>query len=283
MPTIAIDYTPAWEQTAGIGRYARELTAALAAQDQANAYRLFVAGASPAELPPTPAANFGWRPTRLTPRWLARLWQRARLPLPVELFTGRINLYHATDFVLPPTLPKTRKLLTVHDLSFTRVPESASPQLKAYLEAVVPRSVANADHILADSAATKRDLIELYQTPADRITVLYCGVDKRFRHIDDTAAVESVRAKYGLTGVEFVLSVGTVQPRKNYARVIEALAGLRAIGHDLHYVIAGGKGWLDDEIQPAIKNVPAWIPLYTCWASSLMRTCPRYILARECS
>ncbi len=254
MPAIAIDYTPAWEQTAGIGRYARELTAALALQDQAKTFRLFVAGTSLANLPPAPAANFTWQPTFLAPRWLARLWHRARFPLPVEVFTGRIDLFHATDFVLPPTLPTTRKLLTVHDLSFARVPETASPPLKAYLDAVVPRSVSHADHILADSEATKRDLVDLYRTPAKKVTVLYSGVDKRYRQINDTAVLESMRAKYGLSGVKYVLSVGTVQPRKNYARVIEALALLRASGQDLHYAIAGGKGWLDDEIHQAIER-----------------------------
>jgi len=252
--TIAIDYTPAWEQTAGIGRYARELTTALVSHDQANTYRLFVAGASSADLPASLAPNFIWKPTLATPRWLARLWHRARLPLPVDLFTGRIDLFHATDFVLPPTLPATRTLLTVHDLSFLRVPETASPPLKAYLDAVVPRSVSRADHILADSAATKRDLIDLYRAREAKITVLYSGVNKRYRRINDEAILEVMRAKYGLTGLEYVLSVGTVQPRKNYARVIEALAMLRAAGHDLHYAIAGGKGWLEDEIHPALDR-----------------------------
>ncbi len=254
MHKIALDYTPAWEQTGGIGRYARELTAALAALDQANAYRLFVAGASRTDLPPQLAPNMNWKPTSVSPIWLARIWHRARLPLPVELFTGPIDLFHATDFVLPPTLPATRTLLTVHDLSFVRVPEAASPPLKAYLDAVVPRSVSRADHILADSAATKRDLIELYHTPAEKVTVLYCGVDKRFTRVHDGVELEEVRAKYGLTGVDYILSVGTVQPRKNYGRVIEALAKLRANGRDLHFAIAGGKGWLEGEIHHALAK-----------------------------
>lgn len=254
MHTIAIDYTPAWEQSAGIGRYARELTAALTRRDQRNSYRLFVAGASQADLPSLPARNFNWRPTSATPRWLARLWQRARIPLPVELFTGRVDLFHATDFVLPPTLPRTRTLLTVHDLSFARAPETANPQLRAYLDAAVPRSVARADHILADSASTKRDLIDLYRSPAAKITVLYSGVEQRYKRISDKAILEAAKAKYGLRGVRYVLSVGTVQPRKNYARVIESLAKLRAKGYDLHYAIAGGKGWLDVEIKRAIDQ-----------------------------
>lgn len=254
MPTIAIDYTPAWEQSAGIGRYARELTAALASQDPANNYQLFVAGASASELPLPPAQNFDWRPTILSPRWLARIWHRARLPLPIELIAGRADLFHATDFVLPPTLPSTKTLLTVHDLSFQRVPEAASPSLKAYLDAVVPRSVLRADHILADSTATKIDLVDLYDTPESKITVLYSGVEKRYRPISDSAELEAVRAKYGLARLTYALSVGTVQPRKNYIRVIEALAQLRSQGCDLRYAIAGGRGWLDDDIYTALER-----------------------------
>ena len=254
MPRIAIDYTPALEQTGGIGRYVRELIAALAQLDQDSDYRLFVAGAGSQQLPAPPGASFHWRPTILTPRWLARLWQRARIPLPVETFTGRVNLFHATDFVLPPTLPSTPTLLTVHDLSFVRVPEAASPPLKAYLDAVVPRSVARADHILADSQATKDDLMELYGTPEAKITVLYSGVDNRFRRVEDAAALAATRKRYGLNGCDYMLSVGTVQPRKNYGRVIEALAALRSRGSDLHYAIVGGRGWLEAEMERAIER-----------------------------
>lgn len=252
MQRIAIDYTPAFEQSGGIGRYVRELTAALATVDEANDYRLFVSGAASGALPPAPAAHFQWRATAISPRWLARIWQRAKLPLPVELFIGKVELFHATDFVLPYTLPSTRTLLTVHDLSFVRVPQAASPTLKAYLDAVVPRSVERADHVLADSAATKDDLIEMYKTPADKITVLYSGVDQRFRRVSDRRALDSTRSKYGLTGLRYVLSVGTVQPRKNYSRVIRALAEVRASGLDLHYAIAGGQGWLQEEMQRTI-------------------------------
>ena len=249
---IAIDYTPAYEQGGGIGRYTRELTAALAHLDSQTSYRLFVAGAR--ELPPAPGANFAWRPTRLTPRWLARLWGRARLPLPVEAFTGAVSLYHATDFVLPPTLPRTKTLLTVHDLSFVRVPESAQPSLKRYLDNVVPRSVRRADHILADSQATKDDLTALYGTPPEKITVLLSGVDARFRRVDDPAAREATRTKYGIPARPYLFAVGTVQPRKNYRRLIQALAQLRAGGRDIGLVIAGGRGWLEDPIYAALRE-----------------------------
>ncbi|PJF31542.1 MAG: glycosyltransferase family 1 protein [Candidatus Thermofonsia Clade 1 bacterium] len=245
---IGIDYTPAYEQGGGIGRYVRELVAALAAHDSAQTYHLFVGGARQNKLPPAPAPNFRYRSTRLSPLTLARLWHRARLPLPVELFVGKVRLFHATDFVLPPTLPRTRTLLTVHDLSFARLPDSAAPSLRAYLEAVVPRSARRADHILADSAATKADLIALYGIPESKITVLYSGVSEAFKPTHDSAIQSAVRAKYGIGESPYVLSVGTVQPRKNYERLMQAFAALPTRWADLKLVIVGGRGWLDSPI-----------------------------------
>ena len=254
MCRIALDYTPAFEQTGGIGRYARELTAALATIDSSSSFRLFVAGAAKTQLPQPPAENFIWKPTRISAKWLARLWHRIGLRVPVETFIGPVDLYHATDFVLPPTRKGTRTLLTVHDLSFIRVPSTASPPLKAFLDETVPRSVEAADHVLADSEATKSDLIDLYETRADKITVLYSGVDSGFSQVSDPIELERVRLKYGLEQVSYLLSVGTVQPRKNYSRVIEAMSEIRRMGHDLHYVIAGTSGWLEDEMRQAIER-----------------------------
>lgn len=255
MAIVGIDYTPAYEQGGGIGRYVRELVTALAFQDQETIYRLFVSGARVDELPVPPASNFIWKSTQISPTWLARIWHRARLGIPVEVFTGRVDLYHATDFVLPPTLSGTRTLLTVHDLSFVRVPDSASPRLKSYLDVVVPRSVINADHVLADSYATKKDLVELYGVPDEKVTVLLSGVDSRFYQVKDSSVLMTTRTLYNLDeSSPYILSVGTVQPRKNYGLLIKALAQLRSKGYDLSLVIAGGKGWLEDPIYQTLHD-----------------------------
>lgn len=248
---IAIDYTPAITQGAGIGRYTRELVRALAALDPRADYRLFVAGARGGTLPAPPGENFHYTPARLNDAWFARLWHRARLPLPIETWTGPVDLLHAPDFTLPPVRRGTRTLLTVHDLSFTRAPETAAPGLRAYLERVVPRSVRRADHVLADSEATRQDLMELYGTPGEKISVLYSGVDARFEPVSDPVAIERVREKYGLGQGAYILSVGTVQPRKNYGRLAEALHRLGR--PDLRLVIAGGKGWLEDALYRQIE------------------------------
>lgn len=253
MPVIGIDYTPAYEQGGGVGRYVRELVAALARRDMETPYRLFVAGASLQVLDSPPGQNFVWKPTLVNARWLARVWHRARLSIPVEWFTGAVNLYHATDFVLPPTGSQTRTLLTVHDLSFVRVSGAANSRLKEYLDRVVPRSVLRASHVLADSEATKEDLVGLYGTAPEKITVLLSGVGSQFRRVGDGGLL-TIRKRYGIGSVPFVFSVGTVQPRKNYGRLIQAVAQLRGKGNDIDLVIAGGRGWLEDPIYQTVQD-----------------------------
>jgi glycosyltransferase involved in cell wall biosynthesis len=253
MAIIAIDYTPAFDQGGGIGRLVRDLITALALEDSVTSYRLFVAGASRAHLPPLPGPNFTWHPIPLSAEWMARLWQRARLPIPVNWLTGPVDLYHATDFVLPPVGRGIKTILTVHDLSFVRVPETAAPNLRAYLNVVVPRSVENANHIIADSQATKDDLCALYGTSPDKITVLLSGVDPRFAPVTDESMLRTVRARYGIGDQPYIFCIGTVQPRKNYSRVIQSLAQLRAEGIDAQLVIAGGKGWLEDEMYRTLQ------------------------------
>ncbi|HZY42787.1 MAG TPA: glycosyltransferase family 1 protein, partial [Anaerolineae bacterium] len=186
-------------------------------------------------------------------KWLMRVWQRFRIPLPVELIIGKVDLFHSPDFTLPPTRPGVPTLLTVHDLSFVRDPDSAWPSLRAFLNQAVPRSVKRATHVLADSIATKNDLIELFGTAPEKITVLYSGVEARFAPVHDQAELDRVCAKYQLPR-PFILSVGTLQPRKNYARLVQAFAQLtNETPH--HLIITGGKGWLYESIFEQVKSL----------------------------
>ncbi len=252
---VGFDATPAVRQGGGIGRYTRELLRALAAADPEIRYRLFYASppGAPAHALPALPANFSVRALPFDDVWFARVWHRARLPLPVEWITGRIDLFHSPDFTLPPTRRGTRTLLTVHDLSFVRDPESAVPVLRAYLNQVVPRSVARADHVLADSAATRDDLIDLYGAAPEKISILYSGVNESFRPVQEAASLAAVRARYRLGDAPFILAVGTLQPRKNYARLIQAFAQLD--DPDLSLVIAGGRGWLYEAIFAEVERL----------------------------
>ncbi len=256
MPLLAIDYTPAVRQQAGIGRIVRgQIAALIAAADPAWEIRLFVAGpVSPAE---RAAAPLPLHAAPISERNLVRIWHRLDLPLPlVDWFVGgRPDLFHATDFVLAPSRAR-RTLLTVHDLAFLFYPDAAMPSLHRYLNVVVPRSVRRAGALIADSAHTARDLHEQWGIPPERISVVQGAVDhSRFRPVSDPAAT-AARAKYGLGERPYILALSRLEPRKNFARLIEAFSLARqeaAIPHRL--VIAGGKGWLYESIFARVQEL----------------------------
>ncbi|MGD9046658.1 MAG: glycosyltransferase family 1 protein [Anaerolineae bacterium] len=256
---IGIDYTAAVRQGGGIGRYTRNLIRALVELDSANHYKLMVAGGwgDGDGLGPWPA-NVEVRPVALSDRWMHLLWQRLRLPVPVQAVTGSIDLFHSPDFVLPPTAG-TPTILTVHDLSFLRVPQFFVPEFRKYLEGAVNRAVSRAGHILADSESTRRDLLELMSVEPERVSVLYPGVEARFRRVEDRAALAQVRSRYDVPE-RFILGLSTLQPRKNFEGLIEAFRRLLNEHGDepemmgLQLVIAGGKGWMYEEMLALVER-----------------------------
>lgn len=255
---IGIDYTAAVRQGGGIGRYTRELIAALLRLESPHRYTLFAAtGGVPRACLRSAICDLqsAIRSLPLSDDWLARLWQRLRLPIPVEVITGALDIFYSPDFVLPPTLPRTRTLLTVHDLSFLRYPDAFVPALRRYLERVVPRSIARAGLVLADSEATRTDLITLLDVLPEKVQVLYSGVDARFRQRPELGEAERLRARYGLGDAPYILSVGTIQPRKNYVRLIRAF--IQLTNQSTHrLVIAGGCGWLYEETLAEAARYP---------------------------
>jgi len=119
------------------------------------------------------------------------------------------------------------------------------PGMTRHLNKWVPYSARKAHHVIAVSEATRRDLIELYHISPAKITVLYHGISPAFRRVEDAGTLAAIRHKYGLAERPFVLSVGTIQPRKNYRRLIQAFAHL---DESLALVIAGSKGWHYEDV-----------------------------------
>ncbi len=254
---IAIDYNTALRQVAGIGRYTRELVRALAELRSGDDIVLFYAAH---DLRQRVAALDGLLdlqsinprvsavPIPLSERWLTIMWQRARLPIPVERWTGRIDLLHAPDFVLPPAWTR-RTLVTVHDLSFRLHPEAAHERLRRYLEGAVPRSLRRAQCVLADSSSTAQDLERLMGLPSHKIRVLYPGIGSQFRRVEDPLVLRRVQDRYSLPE-RFLLHVGTIEPRKNLVHLIAAFEEVQSGRHGagLGLVLAGKPGWLADPI-----------------------------------
>ena len=250
---IAIDYTPAALQGAGIGRYTRGLVNALvpllAPKDQL--ILLIPRGQ-------TPFARTTWpghvrlHRLPLNDRQQTIFWHRLNIPAYVEWFVGKVDIFHAPNFLLPPTR-KAKTLLTIHDLAYTVKPQYAYPPLRKFLEKAVPRSIHRADHILADSESSRQDAIRLFGLEPEQITVVGAGVEPRF-HPMAPRETERLRTKYEINW-PFVLSVSTLEPRKNFDGLIRAFSRARrsaSLPH--HLVIAGGKGWLYNDIFRAVEE-----------------------------
>jgi glycosyltransferase involved in cell wall biosynthesis len=216
----------------GTERYALELTRALIELNTQHDLHLYFRDApSPDLLPSSPRVTQHVIP-------FGRAWTHARFA--AALWASRPDLTFVPAHTLPFAFPG-RAMVTVHDLGYRLFPQAHTWAGWAYLEATTRYSSARADMVLADSQATARDLVRFYGTPEHKIHVVYPGVNAPI--IGDVAAV---RAKYRLPE-RYWLFVGTLQPRKNIAVLVQAYARWRAqTGDDAALVLAGGRGWLYD-------------------------------------
>ena len=250
---VGIDYTPALNQRAGIGRFTRELVQAVLSQDRQNDY-LLLHHANGGVSPPAFGGNARFKRLPFTQRFSAAMWHRLRLPIPAEFFTGPLDLFHATDYLLPP-LRSAKGIATVHDLSFLLYPECADPGLAAYLKSALPRSLERAHLVLADSYCTRDDLTRSLGFPKEKIEVLYGAVGEEFRPVSDPNILEPVRRRHNLHS-PFILSLGTLEPRKNLTTLIRAYWFLRRErGIDHRLVVAGGNGWMYENIFSLVEEL----------------------------
>ncbi|HEX5417324.1 MAG TPA: glycosyltransferase family 1 protein [Chloroflexota bacterium] len=255
---VAIDYTAALHQGAGVGRFVRNLVGALLEIDRETSYTLLYPRARDRSEPPQLPRydNVVGRQLMFSERLLNVTWYKLGLPLPLDLLGGGADLYHFLDFSLPP-VRRGATVLTIHDLSFLMVPECAEGGLRAHLERVVPMSVRNASFVTADSENTRNELTTLLDVPPERVAVVYGGVDERFRPVVDRNVLAATRGKYGLT-TPFMLYVGTIEPRKNIARLLRAYTLFRERHKGDHrLVIAGGLGWLYQDVLREIDDLAA--------------------------
>ena len=260
---IVIDGTAALAQGGGIGRFTHGLIQGLASVDHESEYTICYAKDASKNAPFDLPSNFCWRRLGLTQKQAVWLWHRLRLPLPIDLWLGRSALYHSPDYTLPP-LARAHGIVTIHDLSFETLPEVHNPNLRRYLQKAVPYSIRRADHVFADSESTRQDIVRYYGTDPAKISVVYPGVEARFRSFDatqaaDGALLDHVRQSYALERA-FILIVGTLEPRKNLATLIRAFAAYRreTFGKkELQLVIAGGEGWLGEgeKLQKLVQEL----------------------------
>jgi len=247
---VAIDYTTAIAQGAGIGRYVRCLVEALIALDSSSQYELLACGRSAQELPFPSRPNVEVRHIFLPDRH----WFRWQLPFYSRYFSGPVDIYHGPNFALPSLKKTLRKIVTIHDLAYLEYPQYVPPATRSYLNAVVPAAIAEADVVVAVSHSVARALNQYYRVPREKIAVIPNGVGTRFRHVTDPIPLEETRRKFGLHA-PFVLSVGTLEPRKNHLGLIKAFTQVREQRADVVLALAGDEGWLYEETRQIVTKL----------------------------
>jgi len=194
---------------------------------------------------PLPSLHCRWPTNRAAVRVL---WEQ--LVQPWVLRRIGADLVHGPVFVGPLFAP-CPAVLTIHDLSFLRFPALFRPANRLYLTLFTRLSVRRARRLIAVSAHTAAETVRLLGVPSERIDVVYHGVDPAFRPLPG-ARVAAFRQRRGLPE-RFVLFVGTLEPRKNLVRLVEAFSRVR--DGRVGLVLAGGKGWLYDELFARVESL----------------------------
>jgi glycosyltransferase involved in cell wall biosynthesis len=200
-----------------------------------------------AEVPETSASVIRAKWDTSSP-WRRMVWEQFRLPR----VTRRIgaDVTHAPAFV-GPLVSVVPVVTTIHDLSFVRFPELFRPTNRLYLRTMTRLSARRSSRLIAVSEHTARESRQLLRVKPDKITVIYHGVDSRFRPLP-ADAVNTFRERRGLPE-RFVLFVGTLEPRKNLLRLIEAFR--RAELGETKLMLVGGSGWLYDDLFARVDEL----------------------------
>ncbi len=181
-----------------------------------------------------------------------RLWTHLRLE--AELRRRPPDVFFTPAHVIPLRY-RGPSVATIHDLGYEHFPEAHPRRQLAYLRWSTRHNARVARRVIADSSATRDDLIRFYGTDPAKIDVIYPGLDPDVRRVDDEAQIAAALTQYGIHA-PYLLYLGTLQPRKNLVRLVEAFAGsgLHQDGYTL--VLAGKPGWLAAPLLEAIGRLP---------------------------
>ncbi|MGH2518876.1 MAG: glycosyltransferase family 4 protein [Chloroflexota bacterium] len=234
---------------AGVSRFTEQLVRAIQERDRSNSYAVFV----------NDTARGGFRDSanvRFHPAWLPThrpavriVWEQ--LLLPARARQLGLEVLHCPVNVAPLASP-CPIVLTIHDLTFLLFPERFRRERRTYLAALTSLSARRASRVLTDSFNTKHDVARMLRVPPEKIDVVYPGLEADLRPCEP-AAVSSFRERHGLER-EFILFLGTIEPRKNIVALLHAYARLLAqglAGYDL--VIAGGRGWMTSDVFASVE------------------------------
>jgi glycosyltransferase involved in cell wall biosynthesis len=254
---------------AGINWYIHNLLTHLPHVDHDNRYTAFIGDGrfTPSTSSGRRSSGLALRLSRLpTSRPVVRIfWEQVVQPF--ALRKERVDLLHALAFVTPLLSP-CPAVVTIYDLSFLLYPESFKRSKRFYLGLFTRLSARRARRIVAISKSTKRDVVRLVGVSPEKVEVVYCGIDDAFCPLAEDQ-VAAFRAKRGLPE-RFILFVGTIEPRKNITRLVEAFATLRFCDiATLKLVIGGAKGWFYEDVFARVEELglegqvmfPGYIPI----------------------
>jgi glycosyltransferase involved in cell wall biosynthesis len=223
---VAMDCAPLLDPPTGVGRYVRELGDSLEAQG-VELVRYAVALRGDPALP--------LKRLRAPARLVQASWRRFGRPR-IESLVGRVDIVHATNFVLP-ALDRTPGVVTVHDLSFLRDDTFPGGERLRYL---VPWSLGRAALIITPTRYVAEEVMEHFEVTEDRLAITHEGVAP---HLFGAGRLsELALGRMGIPG-PFILALGTIEPRKNLPRLLEAWNAVRGELHEWRLVIAGPRGW----------------------------------------
>ena len=184
-----------------------------------------------------------------------KLWDKIRFPL-LELLGFKADILHCPDFIVPPTMNKNI-ILTVHDLAFIRFPEFNLDWFIKKYTGEIKRNARISKKIIADSESTRNDIVNFFGIDPARVDVVYLAADDIFRKLTEKEKSMDILKKYQIDK-KYILSVGTIEPRKNFAALIRAFNNIKKtrIGSGYKLVIVGRTGWKSEATYQGRENSP---------------------------
>jgi glycosyltransferase involved in cell wall biosynthesis len=246
---IAIDAHSVGTGLAGNETYAANLIEALAEIDAENSYTLYVTKREAVARLKNRWRNFQVRRT-LPHTPLVRV----PVTLVAELRRRPVDLLHV-QYTAPPVAP-CPVVATIHDISFEHLPETFKRRSRAQMRLTIRRTARDSAHIIAPSEFTRRDIIETYRIAPEKITTIPLAAASHFRPVTNEDELTQVQRRYGIES-SYILAVGSIQPRKNLARLIEAYALLHQTTRAVRLpklVVVGKRAWLYAETLRAVEK-----------------------------
>lgn len=258
---IGVDITMLVYAGSGVANYTFNLVKNLLKADKKNEYRLFYSSFRRPknfyylkELKKLGGKIYDYR----FPPTLLQLWWGKLHIIPIEWFTGKVDIFFLSDFLRPPLLPGTKGLTTIHDLTWKLFPKFHEEKIITAHEKKLEKTIKYKDEIIVDSKNTKQDLLRLYpQIEKNKVHVIYPGIGEEFKSKTKNQKLKIVLKKYGISyPSNFLFYVGAIEPRKNLLRSIEVFLELLKNKRysDFNFLIAGRAGWKNEDVFQKVKN-----------------------------